>query len=291
MNRLTLLGFAATSLALVIATAAGCGGDEASRAPLRRDVLATVGHEEIPRAVFERRWTRIQGSPTQTPASRSLARSALIDEIIQAEWLRQELGRRGIDIGARDVGLGGLTDQLVNAVVPPATARDISAYYDANHDRYVQRERRDLWLIVTTTKRAANAARAEIRKGRDWPGTARKYSVDDLSLGHTPAGSMAVLQTEFDDPLDAELFKAREGALKGPLKSYGGWYLFKVRSIAPGRQLPLPAVRQAIVDDLRSQRPKRIAKALADTKSRYRPQTRCAAAFVTSSCGNWSGGS
>ena len=57
------------------------------------------------------------------------------------------------------------------------SAQDIAEYYRRNKAKLIVDERRDVRLVVATTRARADAARAALADGQSWKVVARKYSV------------------------------------------------------------------------------------------------------------------
>src|SRR3954451_23540300 len=92
----------------------------------------------------------------------------------------------------------------------------IQDFYNKNKARFAQPERRDLLVVLTKGKAKAEAARKALKSGQSWKSVAKKYSIDEASKaqgGKLPAQAKGTLEKQ----LDEAVFKAKKGALTGPV--------------------------------------------------------------------------
>jgi protein-disulfide isomerase len=121
-------GFASTVVLLLVA----CGSSaQQTRLQGPADVVATVGSATITLADVDQRALEQSsssfGSLTLAQALYEARRMAL-DELVGEKLIAQEAKARGVETSA-------LTDQEINAKIPPVTDADIATWYQANTSR------------------------------------------------------------------------------------------------------------------------------------------------------------
>jgi hypothetical protein len=169
--------------------------------------------------------------------------------LIKAEWMRQEAEARQITVTdaqmqeavdqGRKTGFlsqenlqrAGLTLQpllptirdgqleikVTAQLTEPSTrvsAQDIAEYYRRNKAKLIVDERRDVRLVVATTRARADAARAALGDGQSWNVVARKYSVH---ASRETGGKVAdVTEGGEQTGLVATIFRAGKARWSGP---------------------------------------------------------------------------
>jgi hypothetical protein len=104
------------------------------------------------------------------------------------------------------------------------SAQDIAEYYRRNKAKLIVDERRDVRLVVATTRARADAARAALGDGQSWKVVARKYSVHREKGGKIADVREGGVQTG----LVATIFPDEEGRA-GRAAREGGQVLGRVR--------------------------------------------------------------
>ena len=303
----TLIG----AIALSAAVAVGCGDSDDE---LPEDAVARVGDAVITKSDFERA-RKVASDPTDPQDAGSKVRA--MNAVIRAEWIRQEAEARGLAVTEAEVQeavdqatkAGFLSEQnlkragvtleelmptirngqlemKVNAQLTErsrtVSAQDIAAYYRRNKAELIVDERRDVRLVMAKTRAKAGAARAALDEGESWQVVARRYSVHGASRDN--GGKIANLRKrEEQTGLLATIFRAKRGALVGPLREDGSWVVFTVEKIEPPFQATLEQARDEIEQLLSSARRER---ALAAFESKYRVKTTCAPGYTVPSCKN-----
>lgn len=204
------------------------------------------------------------------------------------EAFLEESGQTDADILTR-VELDLLSNRLrerVNRAVPEVSDEDVARYYDRYRERFTLPERRNLRLVKTKTKGEAAAARARIEAGERWSTVAEQLSTDRASRSR--GGRLRGLaEGQLERALDRAVFASRRGALRGPIRTRSGWYVFRVTRIRPAREHSLERSRPTIVALLRSQREQEaLDRFVRDFTRRWRAQTICRAGYRTSDCAN-----
>jgi foldase protein PrsA len=136
-------------------------------------------------------------------------------------------------------------------------------------------------LVVATTRARADAARAALGDGQSWKVVARKYS-DHAS--REKGGKIAdVREGSEQTGLVVAIFRARRGALVGPVKEAKYWAVFVVEKVEPPFHATLEQSRDEIKELLSSTRRQR---ALAAFEKTYRAKTTCAPGYRVPRCNN-----
>src|SRR5262249_48233758 len=99
----------------------------------------------------------------------------------------------------------------------------IEKYYKENPARFSVPERRDLEVILTKTEAQAKSAKGEVSSGKSFASVAKQRSVDPTSKSN--GGLLpGVVKGQEEKALDAAVFAAKVGELKGPIKTPFGFY-------------------------------------------------------------------
>ena len=300
----------AAALALGPTGMVGCGGSDDA---LPDDAVAKVGDAVITKSDFER--ARKITSDRSNPQDED-AKARAMDLVIKAEWMRQEAearnvtvteaevqkavdqGRKSGFLGQENLEKAGVTLQellptirsgqleiKVTAQLTEAStqvsAQDVADYYRQNKAKLIVDERRDVRLVVATSRARAEAARAALDAGQSWKVVARKYSVHP---SRDNAGKVANLRKGSDQTaVLATIFRASKGALVGPVKEGKSWAVFVVEKIKPPFPATLEQSRDEIKQLLSSTRRQR---ALAAFEKQYRAKTTCAPGYTVPRCSN-----
>ena len=245
--------------------------------------------------------------------------------LISAEWLQQEAAKRGVKATPAQVRttfeqqkkqafpkeadyqtflqrsgrteqdllfqvkLSVLTNQLQAKVVQGkanVSQAQIAAYYAKNRQRFAQPESRDLLVVLTKTQAKAQQALTQLQQHKAWKDVVKKFSIDTASKaqgGKLPGVTKGTQEKAFD----TAIFSAKQGQLKGPVKTQFGYYVFQVTKITPASQQSLAQASDTIRNLLKSQaQQKALNDFVKDFQKSYRDKTDCAKGFVTSQCSN-----
>ena len=143
---------------------------------------------------------------------------------------------------------------------------DLADYYEANQQRFVLPEEREIRQILITvdpggsTKdweaglKKANEIFKKIKEGQDFSGLARMVSDDAStrdqggSLGFLSRGRMRVKE------LEEAAFAMQVGEVSHPVKTLYGYFILQVEGVRPSRPLKLSEVNQDLLrDEVRAQ--------------------------------------
>jgi parvulin-like peptidyl-prolyl isomerase len=240
----------------------------------------------------------------------------VMDYLIKAEWTRQEAEARGIALSdaqveqvverAQGVGLlqpealesAGVSENEVFARVrynqldaritaemraetSEVSAPDVAAYYQRTKADRVVPFRRKARIVIAKTRARAQAARDALVAGRSWDSVAKEYS---LHISRSYGGKITA---EWEHPdkagLGAALFRAKAGALTGPVQDHDNWAIFEAAEMERSYRPTLEESRDEIVKQLHARREKQARAAYA---AKYRDQTTCAPGFEIPACEN-----
>jgi parvulin-like peptidyl-prolyl isomerase len=310
MGRVAPTLFCAAALALGPAGLLGCGNSDDE---LPDDAVAKVGDVVITKSDFER--ARKITSDRSKPQDAG-AKARAMDLVIKAEWMRQEADARHVTVTDAEVqealdqgrksgflsqenlkkaGVtlqellptirsGQLETKVTAQLTDPATrvsAQDVAEYYRQNKAKLIVDERRDVRLVIATSRNRADAARAAIDDGQSWKIVARKYSVH---ASRNDGGKVVNLRKgNAETPVLEAIFRARTGALVGPVKEGKSFAVFTVERIKPPFQATLKDSRDEIKELLSSRRRE---QALAAFEKKYRAKTTCAPGYTVPRCKN-----
>jgi PPIC-type PPIASE domain/SurA N-terminal domain len=304
--RLALVSFATSAM-----LATGCGDDD----QLPQESVATVGETVITKSDFER--ARGKGADVRQGEEARRLRTAVVETLIKAEWVRQEARARDIavtdaelqgalkaakqsplltadsleqagltisDIEAnlRDTELQRKVTEALTAGSTDVSAQEVEDYYREHKADLRVEERRDVRLVLTDSRTRAAAARAAIDSGRPWARVAAEYS---LHASRDAGGRVEDLRKgAVQSPFVVTAFRTGQGTLTGPIRAdESSWAVFVVDRIKPSFQASLERARDDIRDHLISSRRR---EALAAFTRKYRDKTTCAPGFEVSACRN-----
>jgi foldase protein PrsA len=340
------------------AAVAACGGGSGG---IPKDAVASVDGTAIPRASFTH-WITIAAKsdsgatvpdpPTyarciatkkaaetaskakpSTPAALKAAcvksytqyRSAALEQLVAAEWIKGEASSRHLSVTPADVNktfqqqktqaypkdadyqaflkqsgetqadiletvkvtlLANKLSAQVTKGKDAVTDADIAAYYAKNKSTYAKPESRDLSVVVNTSKAKATAAAAALKAGGSWKSVAKKYSSDKASAAK--AGEVgAVTEAALPPDLAKPVYAAAKGKVIGPITTGGSSYVFTVNSITAASQETLAQATAAIKQTLQTQKQQTVLAAFTkDYQKRWRAKTTCADEIKISACAN-----
>jgi len=164
--------------------------------------------------------------------------------------------------------------------------KEIEDFYNKNKTRFAQPEKRDLRVVLTKDKAAADKAKAALESGDSWKAVTKKYSIDDTSKaagGKLPAQAKGTLDKELDDAV----FSAKKNELVGPIKTQYGYYVFTVTGVTPASQQTLAEAKETIKQTLASQGQQKALDAFVkDFTKRWKDKTECSEGYKTTDCKN-----
>jgi parvulin-like peptidyl-prolyl isomerase len=251
-------------------------------------------------------------------------KSQVLDFLIKTTWLDGEAKKENVAVTDKDVekkldeakkGLGtdqdfqkfltraGLTEadvfyqqrsQLLEQKLTEkitkgkdkVTDAQVNQYYEKNKQRFAQPERRDLRIVLTKTKARAEAAKRALDGGQSWKAVAKTYSIDQASKasgGKLPG----VAKGQQEKALDAAVFKAKKGAITGPVKTQFGYYVFVVTKVTAAEQQSLRESSASIKQILGQENQRKALETYGkDYRERWKSATKCRDDYTVADCDN-----
>jgi foldase protein PrsA len=166
------------------------------------------------------------------------------------------------------------------------TDAQIASYYNKNKSRFSSPERRDLNVVLTRSKARADQALKALRSGQSFAAVAKKFSIDQASKAQ--GGKLpGVIPGQQERAFDAAIFKARQGALTGPVKTQFGYYVFTVTKVTAASQQTEQEAKTTIRQLLASQgQQSALNSFVKDFQKKWKGQTNCRKGFVIALCKN-----
>jgi foldase protein PrsA len=243
----------------------------------------------------------------------------VMENLIEAEWIRQEAKRRGIRFSAADaerevesylkregsteqqayrdyleqsglskrefladIQLDLVRDALFRKVATRASKSSAGRLRENNARGRRQPERRDLLVVLARTKGEADEARRALERGASWRDTAQRYSIDASSRARG-ARLPGVTRGEYEEELERAAFDAKRGELAGPVETQFGWYVIEVAKIRAAR----PESPEQAGRSVRRERERTALNKFAEwLRETYRARTWCADGFEIPECAN-----
>lgn len=205
----------------------------------------------------------------------------------------KESGYTPADINER-VKLQVLSTQLQEELkekAPTPSQSEIEAYYEAaKSTQFTQKPSRDIRLIVNKDRKKAEEALAAVSKDNsagNWGKVAKKYSEDPTTKG-SGGEQKGVQEGVLEEPLNAAVFKATEGAVEGPVKAQRGYTVFEVLTSTPESVQELKAVESQIESALAQRLEQEYFTGfVAAFNAEWTQRTFCASGYVTERCSNY----
>ncbi|WP_340587628.1 peptidylprolyl isomerase [Erythrobacter alti] len=188
------------------------------------------------------------GTAAVFPASAFAPQGDPTDEQIQAYY--NENRARYIRPERRVIRYAAFSEDAVSDL-PPVTAAQIAARYEADSVLYRATERRTFTQLVVPTQAAGQAVVDEVRGGVTLEASARSKGLATTQVSeverpdYASTASQAVAGAGFD---------AAEGGLVGPVRGSLGWYVFRVDDVTPVAARSLEQVRDEIRETLIAER-------------------------------------
>jgi foldase protein PrsA len=173
------------------------------------------------------------------------------------------------------------------------SSREIEEFYEeAKASQFTTPESRDIRIVVNKDKGKAEEAKAALEKDssvKSWEKVAKKYSTDPSTKGKGGLQS-GVSEGQLSEPLNAEIFKAEQGDLGGPVKESRGYVVFEVATIKKEKISSLEEVKSQISSQLEEQASQQaFARFLRNYNSTWTSRTFCADGFRIKRCANAEG--
>ncbi|HEX6390544.1 MAG TPA: peptidyl-prolyl cis-trans isomerase [Solirubrobacteraceae bacterium] len=297
---------------VVVLAVAGGGSSEkkipASASALVGDVPISNTDVDHWQSVYTKAATA-SGSSTSTAE----ARKAAVAMLVQSSWVIQEADEQKVSVtpaqideaesaylqqlgaGAdkaaalRQAGLAEadlkyqlrlslLTSQLQSKIakkVPAPSAADIQKEYETNPGRWARPSKRDVRMVVASTKANAAAALAALKGGKSFGEVSKQYTTD-ATLAQNGGVVKGIVPGSAAGDLEGPLFAAQVNSLQGPIRTTSGWVVFKVQKSVPSAEQTLQQATAKIKQDLTSTRQAAaVTEYVKDMQARWQKKTRC----------------
>ena len=166
------------------------------------------------------------------------------------------------------------------------TDERIRAYYQQNSERLAQPERRDVRVVLARTRGQADAAIAQLAAGRSWSAVAKKYSIDEATKAR--GGKLDdVARGQQEGAFDKAIFRAPVAAVRGPVKTRFGHYVFAVTNVDEASQQTLEQAKPTIAQLLAAETEQKTLDGFLNSfRRKWRERTECRDGFLTPYCSN-----
>jgi foldase protein PrsA len=197
-----------------------------------------------------------------------------------------ETGQTLPDIMYR-VRVNELYKDLVARETKKVTPAAIDAYYKAHPTQFGSPATRNLRIVRSNSKSAAQAAYKALKSGQSWQTVARKYSVDTATKNN--GGLLTgVTNGEEENALNKVAFSAPLNKIEGPVHGTFGWYVVEVVKATKGTHEPLTKATALIKSLLSSQYQSAAATAVdRAAKANWGSKTMCRAAYSMDDCSGY----
>ncbi len=180
--------------------------------------------------------------------------------------------------------------ERLQADPPEPSGDEIEAYYEAaKQTQFTKPPSRDVRLIVNKDEAKAKEALSQLEAGvtaKDWNKAAKEFS-EDPSKGKGGL-QQGVGEGTLEEPLNAAVFNAPEGALEGPVKAPRGYTVFEVQNSSDETVQELSAVEGQIKTQLGQQLEQEEFNAfVSDFNDKWVSRTFCADDYVIERCANF----
>ena len=166
----------------------------------------------------------------------------------------------------------------------------IAAYYKAHQFQYLAAGERNVEIARTEAAATAAKVRSEIESGKSFASVVRKLTISQALNSHE--GLVIALQPhEYGEPnLNEAIFTTPPGVLSGPIKTWFGYFVFRVMKITSNRETPLAevqaSIRRRLVSPLEQQA---LAAFIKHWTATWTAQTVCSRGDVVPKCRGFSG--
>jgi parvulin-like peptidyl-prolyl isomerase len=197
----------------------------------------------------------VRRNVTVTKAQLDTAMSAFFSQYqgTSKAQVLQQMGASEPDLRAqqRVSLLANALQSKVAKTAPAPSAQAISAKYNSEPERWAHPSKRDVRVVVTSSKKNAQAAAAALTSGQSFTTVNKRYSTDSQLTN--AGGALKGLKPGSSDPtFERAVFKASLGQLTGPLVTSTGWVVLKVQKITPLPDQTLAQSTKAIRTELTS---------------------------------------
>ncbi|UCD54624.1 MAG: peptidyl-prolyl cis-trans isomerase [Candidatus Omnitrophota bacterium] len=242
-------------IAILLVMSSGCAR------PGEKDVLARVdGKDTITLAGFNE---RISELPEQYQDVINKNKKEFLDEVIIETLLYNEAVKKKLDADGdvkkliKEAEKKILIARLLNKEIEEkiiVNENDISAYYNANKEKFATPETLRASHILVKTEEEAEDVLVELSNNRNFEDLARSRSIDTTSKIGGDIGYFT--QHQLVPEIEEVCFDMQAGEISGIVKTQFGYHVVKLTERKPPRVKELAEVRDAIEDALKRIRKK-----------------------------------
>lgn len=198
----------------------------------QRDITRQLIGEELERQEAEKRGVSVSADEI----------TAVVDQVVENKYfgslqkLQEDYARRGISEEElrlqiyRTILHRKLYESLRAEVAP--SEEEIKAQYDANIDKFIYPEKRQVRQIIVKSEAAAKTIEGRINAGEDMATIAKSESTDAQTKAN--GGYLGVVtQADMPPEVGSVTFSLAKGQVSDPIMSAQGWYIVRVELIIP----------------------------------------------------------
>jgi foldase protein PrsA len=173
--------------------------------------------------------------------------------------------------------------QLLARTAVNVTRAQVATYYKQHRQSFVLPERREATYTGRRTEAAAEKVKREAEAGQVLPSAAQRRVHEILYGASGPPNRQ--------DALERGIFASNpDGAVSGPFKDGGTYYVFEVTKVTPSVSLTLPEVEGEIRRRLVNKADQQArARLVATWRAEWRTKTGCSPGYVTQKCRQYRG--
>jgi foldase protein PrsA len=229
----------------------------------------------------------IRLSAKQINAAYEKARKAQFPTSTDYKTFLTTSGQTDADIRFR-VRVNTLYAKLLKRYTTKVTPAAIAAYYKKNASSFGTPETRDVHIVLTKTKAAADQALSALKSGQSWDVVAKKYSTDTSSKD-TGGLLTGIEKGQEEHALDTVAFSSPVNKLEGPVHGTFGWYDVEVAKITPATHESQAKANKLIKQELTQKNQQAAENQVTKlSKREWGKKTTCAAAFAAATyCANY----
>ncbi|MDQ2621544.1 MAG: peptidyl-prolyl cis-trans isomerase, partial [Actinomycetota bacterium] len=294
------------------------------------DGLGDISQKDFNRSFIQTwKRAGLNAAPKEDDAQYGQVREAAINDLLDRAWLTGEANELGIEASTREVAAelatirndqfedkaafdkflkdSGFTlaevrdrvrlqvlstkiqEKITNAV-SSVDDSEIENFYEASKASFTTPASRDIQLIVTDSKKRADAAKKALGNSPDekkFKQVARKFSTH---ASKEQGGETVATEGAFPDPAGADIMSAAADELQGPVEANDQFYIFRVTKVNEEKVQPLDEVREQITQQLLpTLQQKAMSDFVADYNAKWTSRTVCAEDYTVSRCSNYEG--
>ena len=214
------------------------------------DKQVLIGNADVAQIIanWERTWKRL---PTKEELS-GLLKNHVKDEILYREALNQHMDennamiRRGLIVQMNMLAESQAQDKTISEEA-------IKAYYDLRKDQYMSSPEysfTQLYFEQSATSEEIENIREQLNNAGKQPNADALPGKQGMLQKDFDKAVLYELRRTFGEGFAEQLDELPKNTWAGPIKSGYGWHLIYIDTIQPSKPLPLPEVRDEIINEL-----------------------------------------